>query len=90
MKRLYVFNGALVIIGLSLGLPAAQSLIVGDHSIPVLLMALGGGGMIVSAGYESLRTDPEEFTISAAALFALVGAACLSLLGTLLSAVSSL
>ena len=90
MKRLYVFNGALVIIGLSIGFPAAQSLFAGEHSIPVLLMALGGGGLIVSASYESVRTDPDEFKISAAALFVLVGAACLSLLGTLLSTVSSL
>ena len=27
-----------------------------------LLMAIGGGGMLAVAGYESLRTDPEEFT----------------------------
>jgi len=25
-------------------------------------MAIGGGGMLAVAGYESLRTDPEEFT----------------------------
>jgi len=24
-------------------------------------MAIGGGGMLAVAGYESLRTDPEEF-----------------------------
>ncbi|MFD1588449.1 hypothetical protein ACFR9U_15815 [Halorientalis brevis] len=87
MERLYVYNGALSVIGLSLGFPAVRSLIAGDHSIPVLLMTIGGGGMIVSAGYESLRTDPDEFEISTATLFAFVGAACLSLLGTVLSAV---
>ncbi|QCC52186.1 hypothetical protein [Halapricum salinum] len=90
MERLYVYNGALAVIGLSLGLPAMGSLIAGNYSIPVLLMAIGGGGMIVGAGYESLRTDPNEFTISVAALFALVGAACMSLLGAILSAVSGM
>lgn len=90
MERLYIYNSALAVIGLSLGFPAVRSLISGDHSIPILLMAVGGGGMIVSAGYESLRTDPDEFKISVAALFTLVGAACLSLLGTVLSAVSGI
>ena len=87
MERLYIYNGALAVIGFLLGFPAVRSLIDGDHSIPVLLLAIGGGGMIVSASYESLRTDPDEFEISAAALFVLVGAACLTLLGTVLSAV---
>jgi hypothetical protein len=51
-------------------------------------MAIGGAGMIVTAVYESLRTDPEEFTTSAITLFALVGAACMAVLGTILSAIS--
>ena len=90
MERLYIYNGALAVIGFSLGFPAVRSLIDGDHSIPVLLLAIGGGGMIVTAGYESLRTDPEEFNISATALFAVVGAACVILLGTILSTVSGI
>jgi len=51
-------------------------------------MAIGGGGMVITAGHELLRTDPAEFTVSDTTLFVLVGAACLSLLGTVLSAVS--
>ena len=90
MERLYVYNGALAVIGLSLGLPAMSTLVAGNYSIPVLLMAIGGCGTIVGAGYESLRTDPSEFTISAAALFALVGAAFISLLGALLSELSGM
>ena len=87
MERVYIYNIAFSIIGLSIGFQAAQSVISGNYSIPVLLMAIGGGGMIIIAGYKSLRTDPDEFKISAAALFALVGAACLSLLGVVLSTV---
>jgi len=90
MERLYIYNGALAVIGFSLGFPAVRSLIAGDHSISVLLLAIGGGGMIVTAGYELLRTDPDEFNISTAALFAVVGAACVILLGTILSTVSGI
>jgi CBS-domain-containing membrane protein len=88
MERLYICTGAFAVIGASLGGPATRSLIAGDRSIPILLMAIGGVGMIVTAVYESLRTDPEEFTISAITLFALVGAACMAVLGTILSAIS--
>ena len=87
MEDLYVYNGSFVVIGTSIGGPAVASLIAGDRSIPILLMAIGGGGMIAIAGYESLRTDPEEFTASPIALLTLVGAACLTLLGTVLSTV---
>ena len=43
--------------------------------------------MLAIAGYESLQTDPEEFTASPIVLLMLVDAACLTLLGTVLSAV---
>ena len=49
-------------------------------------MVIGGVGMLVTAGYELLRTDPEEFTAPAIALLVLAGSACLSFLGTILSA----
>ena len=88
MEDLYIYTGSLVIIGASMGGPAIGSLIVGDHSISILLMAIGGGGMLVVAGYELLRTDPEEFTASAIALLMWVGAACLTLFGTILSALN--
>ena len=88
MEDLYVYTGSFVVIGGSIGGPAVGSLIAGDRSIPILLMAIGGGGMLAVAGYESLRTDPEEFTTSPIALLMLVGAACLTLLGTVLSAVT--
>ena len=84
MERLYLYDGALAVIGLALGLPAARSLLAGDRAVPTLLLAFGGVALVVSAGYESLRTDPDEFTAPAWALFALVGAACLSLLGAVL------
>jgi len=87
MKRLYVYNGAFAVIGLSIGFQATLSVFSGEYSLPILLMLSGGSGMVLIAIYESLQTDPDEFRISAAALFGVIGAACLTLLGTILSAV---
>lgn len=87
MERLYIYNSALAVVGLSVGFPAAQPIISGNYSISTLLMGIGGSGMIIGAGYESLRTNPDEFNVSATALFTVVGAACVSLLGTVLSIV---
>lgn len=88
MEGLYIYTGSFVVIGASIGGPAVGSLITGDHSIPVLLMAIGGGGMLAIAAYESLRTDPEEFTVSSVTLLMLVGATCLTLFGTIFSTVT--
>jgi hypothetical protein len=87
VRRHHVYHGALATIGLCLGLPAAWSLGAGDRSVPIALVAVGGLGMAVSAGYESLRTDPDGIDVSAARLLALVGAACLGVVGTALSVV---
>ena len=88
MEDLYLYTGSFAVIGTSIGGPAVASVVAGERSIPILLMAIGGVGMLAVAGYESLRTDPAEFTASPLALLALVGAACLTLLGTVLSAVT--
>ncbi|GAA0539140.1 hypothetical protein ABNG02_14390 [Halorubrum ejinorense] len=85
MEDLYIYTGSFVVIGASIGGPAVGSLIAGARSIPILLMAIGGVGMLATAGYELLRTDPEEFTAPAIALLVLAGSACLSFLGTILS-----
>ncbi|AGB31722.1 hypothetical protein C488_14692 [Natrinema pellirubrum DSM 15624] len=84
MERLYAYNGALAVLGISLGLNALPSLAAGERSIPLLLIAVGSSGMTIGAVYESLSTDPVEFEISAGAFLALIAAACLSLIGTLL------
>lgn len=88
MEDLYIYTGSIAVVGASVGGPAMRSLVVGNRSIPILLMAIGGGGMLVTAGYKSLRTDSEDFTVPAARLLLIIAAACLSLLGTILSAVS--
>ncbi|QUO48029.1 hypothetical protein [Halorubrum ruber] len=88
MEDLYVYTGSFAVIGTSLGGPAVASVVGGDRGIPILLMAIGGAGMLAVAGYESLQTDPEEFTAPPIVLLALVGAACLTLLGTVLPAVT--
>ncbi|MDB2226438.1 hypothetical protein PM023_17645 [Halorubrum ezzemoulense] len=68
MEDLYIYTGSFVVIGASIGGPAVGSLIAGDRSIPILLMAIGGAGMLATAGYDLLRTDPEKFTTSAIVL----------------------
>jgi hypothetical protein len=87
MERLYLYSAAMAIIGLSIGSPAALSVFSGDRSVPLLLMTIGGVGMVATAGYEVVRCDPAEFEIPGRVLFVVVGAACLSLLGTVLSVV---
>jgi hypothetical protein len=88
VQRLYVYTGSLVVLGLSLGVPAAHELRSGTASLPLVLTAVGGAGLVVTAGYEAVRTDPDEFTASTVALGVLVAAAGLAVLGTLLSATS--
>jgi hypothetical protein len=88
VKRLYIYAGAYIVIGGSMGGPAMRSLITGEWSLPVLLLTIGGCGMVLGAVYELLRTDPDEFSISASRLFVVVGAGCLCFLGTLLSVIS--
>jgi hypothetical protein len=85
---LYIYTGAIAVIGASMGGPAVESLVRGDRSVPILLMAIGGSGMLITAAYRAVRTDPEEFTASAGALLVLAGAACVTLLGTLLGALA--
>ncbi|ESS07307.1 MAG: hypothetical protein A07HB70_00581 [uncultured archaeon A07HB70] len=87
MDRLYIYNTTIVVIGLCMFVPAAQSVGAGEYSIPILLLTVGGGGMVSGAIYQSLRTDPEEFEFPAGRLLLLVGLACLSVLGTILSIV---
>lgn len=88
MQRLYIYSGALAVIGASLGGPAVYSLVAGDWGISIFLVAIGGCGMVLGAAYQPLRTDPDEFTMSTSILILFVGAACMSLLGTFLSIVS--
>ena len=87
MQRLYIYDGALVVIGATLGVPAVRSVTTGVWSLPLLLMTVGGCGLVLAAGSHSVRTDPDEFTVSTRQLALNVGAACLALLGTVLSAV---
>ncbi|WP_135829313.1 hypothetical protein [Halorussus halobius] len=84
MERLYTYNAALAVIGVSMGLQAIPSLVAGERSIPLLLLAVGASGLVVAAVYDSLSTDPAEFEVSGGVLLVLVAGACLSLAGTVL------
>jgi|GEM_PF-4949878 len=90
MERLYVYEGALAAIGLSVAVQAAVSLDGGDPSLGTVLMVVGGIGAVVGASYDVVRRDPATFDASAGAVFALVLAAAVSLLGALLNLALSL
>ncbi|SDY14575.1 hypothetical protein [Halobellus clavatus] len=85
MNRLYMYNSAIAVIGLCLFVPAVVSIAAGEYSIPILLLTVGGGGMVSGAIYRSLRDDHEEFNISVGWLLLMIGLACLSVFGTVLS-----
>jgi hypothetical protein len=85
MNRLYIYNGAIAVIGLCLFVPAVVSIAADEYSIPILLLTVGGGGMVSGAIYRSLRVDQEEFNISVGWLLLMIGLACLSVFATGLS-----
>ncbi|KTG09047.1 hypothetical protein AUR64_14695 [Haloprofundus marisrubri] len=89
MERLYLYNGALAVLGLSFLFNSGATIAGGDVDIISILFLLSGGGMVLGAVYESLRTDPAEFTISAGALMVIVGGACLSFVAIVLDIVTT-
>lgn len=85
MERLYIYNSTIAVIGLCMFVPAAQLIVAGEYSLPILLLTIGGGGMVTGAIYRSIRPESEEFTPSAARLLLLIGLTCLSVLVTVIS-----
>jgi len=90
MERLYLYQASLAVWGLSFLLNAGSSFATGDGEIVPLLFAVSGSALVVGAGYESLRTDPAEFTISAGSFLLVIGTALLILTLTVLDLVFSL
>lgn len=88
MHRLYIYHGSLSIIGAVFGVNALLSVAARGSSLPVILMALGGSGMVITSIYEVLTTEPADFTIKAYAIFAVVLGALLALLGVALQIAS--
>jgi len=87
MERLYLYQASLAVWGLSFLLNAGSSFATGDGGIVPLLFAVSGGALVLGSGYESLRTDPAEFTISAGSLFLVIVTAFLILILTILDVV---
>ncbi|GAA0652031.1 hypothetical protein [Salarchaeum japonicum] len=82
MERLYVYDGALALIGLSV---IVQTAVTGDNAALTAFVAVSGGAMVVGAGYDALRRDPAEFAVPAGAVLALVVAAGIAVCGALLN-----
>ena len=87
MQRFYVYYGSFTVIGVSIGLKATLALRAGQSSIPLWLMAVGGGGMVVTAVYEVVTTDPDSYSINTYVLFGLIFAALISLASTVIQLV---
>jgi NAD kinase len=88
MQRLYLYNGSMAIIGLVIGPVATFDLVAGQSSISLWLMAVGGDGMVVAAVYETITTDPDDFSINTYALLGFLFAALLCLASAILQLVS--
>jgi len=85
-----LYQGTFGVLGLSFLLHAVASYVVGDWGLVPLIFAVSGVGLILNSAYESLRSDPSEFAISAGALFLISSVACLSIILNVLNIVVSL
>ncbi|MFC7069193.1 hypothetical protein [Halobaculum lipolyticum] len=81
MDRLYLFTGALAVCGAAIGAQGAVELLAGGSGVWLWVMAVGGAGTVVAAGYRSVTDDPETFEVAVAPLLGLWLGAVLALLG---------
>ncbi len=73
MKRLYIYNVALAIVGASLGGPAVANYCHGEGYLKIAY-DYGGCGLVLGAVYQSLQTDPDDFNLSTSMLVLNIGA----------------
>lgn len=57
MDRALLYHGSLVVCGFVLAAVSVPSLVAGEVSVSGVLMAVGGVGMVLSAGYEQLTAE---------------------------------
>ena len=84
VRRLHVWTGAFIIIGISLTLGAVLDFLAGESSIWQWVVALSGLLMVVGAAYEASTRDPDEYKISGYWLGLVLFGALLSLAGIIL------
>lgn len=88
MRRHRVYHAALGLLGVVMGGPALRSLLDGTSSIPVVLLAVGGCGMALTACYELVTGDPSEFEIGSLGYWGILFAVALTLVGATLQYVA--
>lgn len=82
MNRFFLYHISMLIIGATVAVPALISVITGGQSIPILLQAIGGCGMVGAALDGIVSKDPAEFTVDKYEVWAIILAALLVVFGT--------
>lgn len=88
VNRALLYHGSWLVVGVCTAVPALLSIRAGEFGIGTLLMAVGGVGLVLGVGYERRFRDAPDPELPAGVLFALVFAAALTLVGTVLSALA--
>lgn len=84
MDRFYIFHGCLAIFGAVFTFSAAETMISGDSSIPIIFEGIGGVIVLGASVYTVLTRSPSEFDIGDVAFWAVVLATAAILLGQVL------
>jgi hypothetical protein len=87
VRRRSWYTGAFVVLGGSVLVSAGASFAAGDGGVGPLVLAAGGSVLLLTAGYQAFRREPDEFSVDTGALLLLLGAAALALVGTVLDVV---
>lgn len=76
MNRALLYHGPLVVCGFVLAAVSVPSLVAGEFSVSGVLIAVGGGGMVLASAYEQLTNDdpavPETPGLVLMAVFAAI------------------
>lgn len=75
VKRLHLYQGSLAVWGAAFLLDAGASFAAGSGGLVPALYAVSGSALVLGSGYELLRADPAEFTVSGGSLLLVVGSA---------------
>ncbi|NEU56821.1 hypothetical protein [Halorussus sp. MSC15.2] len=88
MHRFHLYHGSMAIIGAAIGSKALLSAAADGVDAPIVLMALGGGGLAVASMYTVFARDPEESAIPAYAVLGAILGAVFSVLGVVVEALA--
>ncbi|EMA42029.1 hypothetical protein [Halococcus hamelinensis] len=90
IDRFYIWMGLMAIIGLSIIVSSVASILAGSGGFWNWMMIVGGGALLVMAGWEARQRNPTEFSKSDYWFVFLALAALLSVVGSALTLLSFL